>query len=120
MGYELGGNKALFMGPYKLVYNRTDDQLDRWMLFNLVKDPAEQYDLSEEQPDVFDRMRAEYESWEKKNGVLAVPEGYNQGRQVMLNGMKNRPVLWIVPLAIILFALGATFLLLRASFLRRD
>ena len=120
VGYELGGNKALFMGPYKLVYNRTDDQLDRWMLFNLVKDPAEQYDLSEEQPDVFDRMRAEYESWEKKNGVLEVPEGYNQGRQVMLNGMKNRPVLWIVPLAIILFALGATSLLLRASFLRRD
>ena len=120
VGYELGGNKALFMGPYKLVYNRTDDQLDRWMLFNLVKDPAEQYDLSEEQPDVFDRMRAEYESWEKKNGVLAVPEGYNQERQVMLNGMKNRPVLWIVPLAIILFALGAAFLLLRASFLRRD
>ena len=66
VGYELGGNKALFMGPYKLVYNRTNDQLDQWMLFNLVKDPAEQYDLSEEQTDVFAQMRAEYESWEEK------------------------------------------------------
>ena len=120
MGYELGGNKALFMGPYKLVYNRTDDQLDRWMLFNLVEDPSEQHDLSEEQPDLLSRMRAEYGSWEKEHGVLAVPEGYNQGQQVMLNGMKNRPILWIVPLVIIMLVLAAAFLLVRLSFLRRN
>ena len=120
VGYELGGNKALFMGPYKLVYNRTDDQLDRWMLFNLVEDPSEQHDLSEEQPDLLSRMRTEYRSWEKVHGVLAVPEGYNQGQQVMLNGMKNRPILWIVPLVIIMLVLAAAFLLVRLSFLRRN
>ena len=37
-----------------------------------------------------DRKWLRIERYEKANNVLPLPEGYNQARQIMLNGMRNR------------------------------
>ena len=118
VGYELGGNKALFIGNHKLVYDRIEGQANRWKLFNISDDPAELTDLSTSEPLLFAEMRKRYDVWAEKNRVLAVPANYNQGRQVMINGLKNRPVLWILPGILMLFLIGGFLFLLRLSFRR--
>ena len=118
VGYELGGNKALFIGNHKLVYDRIEGQANRWKLFNISDDPAELTDLSTSEPLLFAEMRKRYDVWAEKHRVLEVPANYNQGRQVMINGLKNRPVLWILPGILLLFLIGGVLFLLRLSFRR--
>lgn len=88
IGYELGGNRALFKGDYKIVFNRsaTDDQ--NWHLFNIRTDPGESHDLSLEQPERFAEMLADYEEYSSSNNVLPMPEGYVQ-RRTIFGGVSN-------------------------------
>lgn len=81
-GYELGGNSALFMGDYKLVRNRQPVGDSRWHLFNYVIDPGETTDLSMTMPERFAEMQAAYRDYAEKNGVLEVPDDYDQFRAV--------------------------------------
>lgn len=88
IGYELGGNRALFKGDYKIVFNRsaTDDQ--NWHLFNIRTDPGESQDLRLEQPERFADMLADYEEYASSNNVLPMPEGYVQ-RRTIFGGVPN-------------------------------
>ncbi len=95
VGYELGGNRALYQGPYKIVYNRFDAATDQWQLYDLANDPGETQDLAEAMPDRTAVMIAAYDRWADEHGVLPVADDYNQGMQVMLNGFAQRPVLWL-------------------------
>jgi len=90
VGYELGGNKALFQGDYKIVINRGPVGQNQWHLYNIVTDPGETEDLSARMPERLQRMLALYQKYEKENGVLPVSSGYAQVRQVALNGLRNR------------------------------
>ncbi len=58
-----GMEYAVRQGDYKLV--KRHDQ-DEFMLFNLVKDPIEMYDIAAENPALVDRMKSEYDSWESE------------------------------------------------------
>jgi len=81
IGYELGGNRALFKGDYKIVFNRSAN--DRaWHLFNIKSDPGEARDLSADQPARFTEMISDYEAYVKANNVLPMPEGYIQRREI--------------------------------------
>jgi len=88
IGYELGGNRALFKGDYKIVFNRsaTDDQ--NWHLFNIRTDPGEAHDLANEEPERFAEMLADYEEYASSNNVLPMPEGYVQ-RRTIFSGASN-------------------------------
>lgn len=88
IGYELGGNRALFKGDYKIVFNRsaTDDQ--NWHLFNIRTDPGEAHDLANEEPERFAEMLADYEEYASSNNVLPMPEGYDQ-RRTIFSGASN-------------------------------
>jgi arylsulfatase A-like enzyme len=89
-GYELAGNAALFQGDYKIVFNRGPVGDNAWHLFNIVTDPGETEDLSEAMPELLQTMLGEYQRYVVDNGVLAVDPNYDQLRQVMFNGLRNR------------------------------
>jgi arylsulfatase len=63
---ELGGtiNDSLFMGDWKIVRIGDEEWSDgQWKLFNIAKDPSELNELSDQQPDLFLRMKAAYEQF---------------------------------------------------------
>ena len=90
VGYELAGNAALFEGDYKIVLNRSPVGDNNWHLFNIVADPGESNDLSEQMPQRLEQMINKYQEYVFQNSVLAVPEGYSQIEQVTLNGLRDR------------------------------
>lgn len=106
IGYELGGNAALFLGDYKIVMNRGPVGDNRWRLFNIARDPGEADDISQREPERLQHMRSLYEAYARDNGVLSVADNYQQHRQVVLNGLRDRLgtpiVLALLTLAVVL------------------
>ena len=121
VGYELAGNKALFKGDLKLVWNNPPVGDSQWRLYDLRTDPGETKDLQHALPQQFAAMQAEYAAWAKANGVLPVPEGYDPVRQVMINSFVNywMPVYWPHGVAALLALLGLVIALRRRAQRRR-
>lgn len=90
IGYELGGNAALFQGDYKIVLNRGPVGDGQWYLYNIADDPGETRDLAGSEPERFQAMLNAYVRYTKENGVLPVPEGFDANQQVVLNGLRER------------------------------
>jgi len=89
IGYELGGNSALFKGDYKIVINRTGQSETEWHLFNIRTDPGEARDLAQEQPALLEEMLADYESYVQANNVLPMPEGYNRTGRILGDSLRQ-------------------------------
>lgn len=83
IGYELGGNSALFKGDYKILINSAGQGETAWHLFNIKTDPGESRDLADEQPTLLAEMLADYERYVQANNVLAMPEGYERSGRVL-------------------------------------
>ena len=117
----MAGNKALFKGDLKLVWDNPPVGDSQWRLYDLRTDPGETKDLQKERPQQFAAMQAEYEAWAKANGVLPVPEGYDPVRQVMINTFVNYwiPVYWPHGVAALLVLLGLVIALRRRAQRRR-
>ena len=90
VGYELGGNAALFQGDFKISLNRGPVGDNKWRLYNIVTDPGETKDLSLAMPERMNQMLVAYEAYANINHVLPVPEGYHQQRQVFIKGLGQR------------------------------
>ncbi len=90
VGYELTGHAALFQGDFKIVRNNPPLGDRQWRLYNIVEDPGEVTDLSEQLPDRFEQMQRAYAEFERDNGVLPLPEGYSQRGQLILNMARDR------------------------------
>ncbi|WP_295875083.1 arylsulfatase [uncultured Zhongshania sp.] len=90
IGYELGGNAALFQGSYKIVKNRGPVGDSEWHLFNIVDDPGETNDLREAMPDKVADLLEHYHQYAAENGVLDVPANFNGTTQVAINGIRDR------------------------------
>ena len=88
VGYELTGHAALFQDDYKLVVNQPPLGDGQWRLFNIVEDPGETVDLASTQPVTFQRMLSRYQRYQRENGVLPVPSGYSQMRQLVANTLQ--------------------------------
>ena len=58
-----GMEYAIRQGDYKLV--KRHDQ-DEFMLFNVVSDPVEMYDIADKNPTLVQNMKAEYDVWESE------------------------------------------------------
>ena len=82
IGYELGGNSALFKGDYKIVFNRSAVNDRAWHLFNIKADPGETNDLATVEPERFADMLSDYAEYVKTNNVLPMPDGYDQRREI--------------------------------------
>jgi arylsulfatase A-like enzyme len=89
-GFEATGGKALFKGDYKLIANAAPWSDGRWRLVNPSKDPVEAQDLSDSLPEVAKEMRAEYDIYVTRDGVVMPPPDYDGLRQLLSN---NWPIL---------------------------
>jgi len=105
LGYELSGNKALFLGDLKLTQNAPPVGDGQWHLYDVVKDPGETNDLQNQMPEVFLRMQQDYAQYEKTHGVLPMPSGYTPTRAVLVNGIFNYWLPTYGPTALVLAAL---------------
>jgi len=90
VGTELAGHAALFQGDYKIVMNRRPLGDGEWHLYDIVQDPGETTDLAAAMPDRLQRMLSRYDDYAMRNGVLAVPRGFDAQRQVAINGLRHR------------------------------
>jgi arylsulfatase/uncharacterized sulfatase len=90
VGYELTGHGALFQGDYKVVVNQAPLGDGQWRLFNIVEDPGETVDLAATQPALFQRMLSRYQQYQEENGVLPLPVGYTQMRQLFINTLHKK------------------------------
>jgi len=90
VGYELTGHAALFQGDYKLVVNQPPLGDGQWRLFNIVEDPGETVDLAGSQAAIFQRMLSRYQRYEHENGVLPLPSGYTQMKQLVSNTLQTQ------------------------------
>ena len=89
VAYELAGSAAVFLGDYKLRKNNPPFGDKQWRLFNMVEDPTEINDLSEQMPEVFEMMIAAYENYADEVNLIEVPEDYNPVLQVQKNVARN-------------------------------
>lgn len=85
IGYELAGSSAVFKGKYKLVLDLPPKGTGEWELYNMNVDPAELNDLADEMPELVAEMIQAYTEYEKQNGVIPVPDGYNPLEQAAIN-----------------------------------
>ena len=118
IGYEVGGNAALFRGDHKIVMNRGPVGDSKWHLYNIVSDPGETEDLADAMPERMLVMSQAYEQYVLENGVLPVPIGYEQVYQIGINGLREvygRPMLVILVSILIL----VIFLVVPRSIKRR-
>ncbi len=89
LGYELAGNAALFAGDLKLVRNQPPVGNGEWQLFDIARDPGETRDLRSSQPADFARLLAAYGKFERDEGVLPLPAGYEPRQQVTRNALRR-------------------------------
>ena len=74
IGVEIWGRRAVKVGYWKAVRMPKPLSDDRWLLFDLETDPAEQNNLAEERPETLARLEAAWERYVKENNVV-LPEG---------------------------------------------
>jgi arylsulfatase/uncharacterized sulfatase len=111
IGYELGGNSALFQGDYKIVLNIPPVGDNEWHLYNIVTDPGETEDLKERIPQRFQEMLKHYQAYARANNVLPVPANYNATFQGIANGVLDRFGLEVL-LGLLAIVVLAPFLIL--------
>ena len=85
VGYELAGSSAIFQGEYKLVRNPPPKGFGEWELYNMNADPSEVHNLAKENPAKVNELIQAYADYEKRNGVVPVPDGYNPVEQISKN-----------------------------------
>ena len=74
VSFELFGHASVFMVPWKAVRLRAPWSDNSWALYRLDKDPGEQNDLSEQEPEQLALMLAAFERYKVENGVIDEPE----------------------------------------------
>jgi arylsulfatase len=89
IGYELAGSSAIFQGQYKLVRNLPPKGTGEWELYDMNADPSEVHDLANENPDKVAELVQAYADYEKQNGVIPVPDGYNPEQQAAKNAARG-------------------------------
>ena len=74
IGVEIWGRRAVKVGNWKAVRMPKPLSDDRWLLFDLDADPAEQNNLAEDEPETLAKLEAAWERYVAENNVV-LPEG---------------------------------------------
>lgn len=69
-GEELLGKRAIRDGAWKLVHMPKPHGIGDWQLFHLESDLAESTDLASTHPDKVEALKAEWEKYARRNGVI--------------------------------------------------
>jgi arylsulfatase len=73
LGFELGGDRALRRGAWKLLSLSRPFGPGEWLLYRIDLDPAELYDRSQQDPDELRTLRALWEDYARAHGVAIEP-----------------------------------------------
>ncbi|WP_180982535.1 arylsulfatase [Methylocella silvestris] len=87
---EVAGGAAVYGGDYKLVRNAPPFGDFKWRLYDLKKDPTESIDLSGQDPQRVDALRAAYADYVRANGVVEVPDDYAVDAQLKKNMQRGK------------------------------
>lgn len=68
--FEVSGNAAVYRGKWKIARNFPPGGDAEWRLHDLSVDPGETTDLSAANPELFKSMKAEYQAYVQKVGVV--------------------------------------------------
>jgi len=77
IGYELMIGKAVFRGDRKLISVGPPSGDGSWMLFDIAQDPGEMQDLSQIDPEDFDRMRSLFDEYVAEYGVIPMDPDFD-------------------------------------------
>lgn len=72
-GWELFGQRAIREGPWKAVWIALPKGKGDWELYNVDKDPAEQYDLASSEPDRLAKLVGHWEVYFAETGMIQTP-----------------------------------------------
>ncbi|QEU58928.1 hypothetical protein KDRO_B01930 [Kluyveromyces lactis] len=73
-GWELFGQRAIRQGPYKGVYIPPPFGPGHWLLFNIDEDPGETRDLSEEHPDILEKIIDHWSVYKAETGLIELED----------------------------------------------
>ncbi|MBL6766234.1 MAG: arylsulfatase, partial [Verrucomicrobiae bacterium] len=82
--WEHEGNRAVRDGDWKLVGSRNGP----WELYDVQTDRSELNDRSAAKPDIYSKLRREWEAWAEEVGVLS-PDEFEQTRKAFNAAQKN-------------------------------
>jgi arylsulfatase A-like enzyme len=106
IGMEVAGNSALFKGDFKIIRNTPPQGDNIWRLYNLAKDPGENSDLREQQPEKFAELMVDYQAYQEEFGVLSIPKSYDHMEQIYANTVRKMVAANGVNLLLIAFILS--------------
>ncbi|MDX2130329.1 MAG: arylsulfatase [Chloroherpetonaceae bacterium] len=110
VGLEAAGSSAYFLNGFKIVKNNIPLGDNQWYLYNIQTDPTESHDLAAEKPELFQKMLADYEAYERRVGVVKMPKGYSTSGEVAKKSTKQMLWNWIPYLLILVVGvLGLVF-----------
>jgi arylsulfatase len=79
LGMELFGQRALISGRWKLLDLPRKEEPGDWSLYDLISDPAEQFDLAPVRQPLVRHLAEQWERYARENKVV-LPEGRTQPR----------------------------------------
>lgn len=88
VGWELFGQRAIRNGNYKVVYIPPPFGEGKWTLFDIVKDPGETTDLSQEFPDVWKKLVDHWSVYCSETGLVELNE-YEKGTKYKRTVIKD-------------------------------
>ena len=80
IGFEIYGGRAIFMGDWKLVWVWPPYGPGDWELFNIVDDPGESRDLSDDYPEIRARLAEGWDEYARRNNVHIFDRDIGYGR----------------------------------------
>ncbi len=114
VGLEAASSSAYFLNGYKIVKNNIPLGDNQWYMYNLDKDPSETMDVAAQNPELFQKMLAEYQAYEQYVGVVKMPKGYSAQGTVQKKSIRQMILNW-VPCLIALVAVIFGFVMWRRS-----
>jgi arylsulfatase len=72
IGFEMGGERALRKGIWKIVQMKRPLGTGSWRLYRLDRDPSELFDLSEAEPELLEQLEREWDAYARSHNVVLV------------------------------------------------
>ncbi|MFM8355593.1 MAG: arylsulfatase, partial [Gammaproteobacteria bacterium] len=89
-GFEISGNAALYLGPWKLVRNLPPWDEGRWRLYHMPSDPGETRDRAETDPEARLMLEAAWARYADAAAILPLPANYQMQRQIVWNTLQRQ------------------------------
>jgi arylsulfatase len=74
IGFELGGDRALRKGVWKIVQMRRPLGTGGWRLYRLDRDPSELYDKAGAEPELLKQLAREWDAYASTHNVVVVQD----------------------------------------------